>query len=100
MNARKNAIEAMRAFHANFKKDKVNMDLVEDSIKKLSETDRNFMLVTSQMPNVRNVYPVSSKLSSKYSLADLVAAYRWYLAECHTSSADTAVMDAIDDFYN
>ncbi len=82
MNQRKKAIEAILNYHNAHKNERMtDSKQVKDSIRALSASDRNFMLVTAKMSDVSDIYPVSNTISNKYTLADLVTAYRMYLKD-------------------
>lgn len=104
MNAtelRKNAIKSMHKFHQGVKCSNTS-DLEQQAIaniNKLSASDRNFMLLTGKMDDIKAVYPVSDQLTTRYSVADLVMAYHLYLKESNSNKDDTALMDRIDRFY-
>lgn len=104
MNAitlRENVIKSMHRFHKGFKRNNT-ADLEQQvivSINKLSASDRNFMLLTGKMDDVKAVYPVSDQLTTRYSVADLVMAYHLYLKESNSNKDDTALMNRIDRFY-
>lgn len=102
MNLRKNTIDLMLEYHKSFKNDEVSnlRQKISDSINQLSASDRNFMLLTGKMDNVKAVYPVSDQLTTQYLLADLVMAYHLYLQEINSNKDNIALMDRIDRFYH
>lgn len=98
---RENAIKSMHKFHQGVKCSNT-ADLEQQvvaSINKLSASDRNFMLLTGKMDDIKAVYPVSDQLTTRYSLADLVMAYHLYLKESNSNKDNATLMDRIDEFY-
>lgn len=100
MNLIKNAIETMYKYHECYKVgNDGDSEAIEKSINVLPESQRNFVLVTSQMDNWANVYPVADVLSDKYSLADLLMAYHLYLKEKNNIGNKDDVITEADRFY-
>ena len=100
MNVIENAIQCMYKYHKCYKADnKVDSAAIEKSINKLPESQRNFVLLTSQMDNWTNIYPVAHVLSDKYSLADLLMAYHLYLKEKNNIGNKDDVITEADRFY-
>ena len=100
MNLIKNAIETMYKYHESYRNgNNGDSEAIEKSINVLPESQRNFVLVTSQMDNLANVYPVADVLSDKYSLADLLMAYHLYLKEKNDVGNKDDVIAEVDKFY-
>lgn len=102
MSLRKDTIKSMYEYHIAFKSDNI-ADLEQQvvvNINKLSASDRNFMLLTGKMDDIKAVYPVSDQLTTRYSLTDLVMAYHLYLQEINSNKDNVALMDRIDKFYH
>lgn len=100
MNLIKNAIETMYKYHECYKVgNDGDSEAIEKSINVLPESQRNFVLLTSQMDNWTNIYPVAHVLSDKYSLADLLMAYHLYLKEKNNVGNKADVIVEGDRFY-
>ena len=100
MNLIKNAIESMQKYHECYRNgNNGDSEAIEKSINILPESQRNFVLLTSQMDNWTNIYPVAHVLSDKYSLADLLMAYHLYLKEKNNVGNKADVIVEGDRFY-
>ena len=100
MNVIENAIQCMYKYHKCYKAgNKVDSAAIEKSINALTESQRNFVILTSQMDNWTDVYPVTDILSDKYTLADLLMAYHLYLKEKNNVGNKADVVAEADRFY-
>lgn len=100
MNLIRNAIEFMHKYHECYKNgNNGDSEEIEKSINALPESQRNFVLLTSQMNNWTDIYPVADVCSYKYSLADLLMAYHLYLKEKNNIGNKDDVIAEVDKFY-
>lgn len=100
MSAIENAIQCMHKYHECYKNgNDEDSEAIEKSINALPESQRNFVLLTSQMDNWADVYPVTDILSDKYTLADLLMAYHLYLKEKNNVGNKADVVAETDRFY-
>lgn len=100
MSAIENAIQCMYKYHECYKNgNDGDSETIEKSINALPESQRNFVLLTSQMDNWTDVYPVTDILSDKYTLADLLMAYHLYLKEKNNVGNKADVVAETDRFY-
>ncbi|NRO87643.1 hypothetical protein [Lactobacillus helveticus] len=99
-NRRKNAIDAMFSFHKAFKDNKdTDNTKVTEKIEALGVTDKNFLIVTRDIKDIKGVYPVSDVISDKLTLADLIMAYHLYLKELNGNNTDKRLISQINKFY-
>lgn len=100
IQARRNAIKAMYEYHLAYKTEKIcNTSHINQQLEKISESDRNFVLLTGGMNNVKTIYPVSDQLTTRYTLADLLMAYHLYLKEKNNVGNKADVIAEADRFY-
>ena len=100
MSAIENAIQCMHKYHKCYKNgNDEDSEVIEKSINALPESQRNFVLLTTQMDNWTDVYPVTDILSGKYTLADLLMAYHLYLKEKNNVGNKDDVIAEADRFY-
>ncbi len=100
MNPRKRLLNALYAFHQDFKVNKFcDSSEVEDSIDSLPETDKNFILVTRNVKDIAGIYPISKTLSGRLTLGDILMAYHLYLKEKNNVGNKDDVIAEADRFY-
>ena len=100
MNPRKRLLNALQAFHEDFKVNNFcDSSEVENSINSLPETDKNFILVTRNVKDIAEIYPVSKTLSGRLTLGDILMAYHLYLKEKNNVGNKDDVIAEADRFY-